>query len=60
MASGVFEQGIQQGIKIGKKEAMFNIAIKYKHENGIDEAVRFSGFSREELEKEELNRKDED
>lgn len=59
MSSGVLEKGIEIGRKAGKEEAMFDFAIKYKHEHGIDEAIRFTGFSREELENEELNRKDE-
>ena len=54
------EIGKEEGIEIGREKGMFDLALKIKHEYGIDEAVRFSGFSREELEKEELNRKDED
>lgn len=65
MSSGVLEQGIEigreegreKGREEGREEGMFDLAIKYKHEYGIDEAIRFSGFSREELEKEELNKK---
>ncbi len=54
------ETGIEIGRKAGKEEGMFDFAIKYKHEHGIDEAFRFTGFLREELENEELTRKDED
>ena len=48
MNSGIFEQGVEIG--------NFNMAIKFKNALGIDEAVRISGFSREELESETLNK----
>ena len=43
---------IEQGIAQGK----FAMALELKKELGIGEAARISGFSIEELEKEELNK----
>lgn len=51
MSSGIFEKGLDQGLEEGK----FEFALKYKRLHGIDEAVKFSGFSREELENERID-----
>ena len=58
MNSGILEYGIEQGRKFGIEQCIeqeieqgeFNMALKLKEYLGIDEAVRISGFSKEELE----------
>ncbi len=42
---------IEQGIDLGK----LDLALDIKEKIGIDEAVRLTGFSKEELENEKLN-----
>ena len=62
LSKGIFEYGLDQGLKRGMEKGLeqgvkrgeFGMAIKIKNYLGIDEAVRISGFSREELEKESL------
>ena len=60
MSSGIFEQGLEQGLEQGKEQGIekgeFAMALKFKESLGIDDAVRISGFSREELESGELIR----
>lgn len=64
MNSGIFEKGIaigrkngiEQGREQGLKEGSFAMAIKIKKSLGIDEAVKISGFSKEELEMEKLKK----
>ena len=46
MSSGIYEKGLEQG--------EFGMALKIMESLGIDEAVRISGFSREDLERGEL------
>ena len=60
MKSGVYEKGREIGIKEGREIARLDYAIKIKQKHGIDETIRFTGLSREEIEKEELRRKNED
>ena len=55
MSSGIFEEGLEQGLEQGREEGNFAMALKVKKSFGIDEAVRISGFSKEELESEILN-----
>ena len=38
------------------EQGKFDLALDIKHKFGIDEAIRLTGFSRQELEKEELNK----
>lgn len=45
----LIEQGIEQGIERGFDKGKFEMALKFMDELGIDEAVRISGFSKEEL-----------
>ena len=56
MSSGVFEQGLEEGLKKGREEGEFNMALQIKESLGVDEAARISGFSKEELENEKLNK----
>ena len=61
--SGIYEEGFKQGFELGLKEryrqgyikGKFSFALKVKEVHGIDEAVKFSGFSREELENERID-----
>ena len=52
MNSGIYEQGLEQGLEQGE----FNMALKIKRSLGIEEAIRLSNFSRKELEEEILER----
>lgn len=60
MNSGIYEQGLEQGLEQGKaiglEKGEFIMALKVKKSLGIEEAVRITGFSKEELESERLNR----
>ena len=60
MSSGILEQGIEQereqGRKLGIEQGKFDMALKFKKMIGLDEATRISGFTKEELEDEILNR----
>ncbi|WP_458406273.1 hypothetical protein [Methanobrevibacter sp.] len=56
MNSGIYEKGLEEGREIGHEEGEFKMAIKIKKSFGIEEAIRLTGFSREELENEVLNR----
>ena len=42
-------QGRSQGISQGLSQGEFSMALKIKEALGIDEAVRISGFSKEDL-----------
>lgn len=53
--SGIYEEGFKQGFELGYNESRFSLALKVKEVHGIDEAVRISGFSREELENERID-----
>ena len=58
MNSGIFEQGIEigleqgreEGLEQGREEGEFKMALKVKDSLGVDEAVKISGFSKNELE----------
>lgn len=54
MNSGIFEQGLEQGLEQGKEKGKFDMALKIKRSLGIEEAIKISGFSREELQNEVL------
>ena len=54
MNSGIYEQGLEQGLEQGEENGKFNMALRIKKCLGIEEAIRISGFSREELENEIL------
>ena len=49
MSSGIYEKGFKQGL-----ENEFAMALRIMESFGIDEAVRISRFSREDLERGEL------
>ena len=53
MSSGIYEKGFKQGFKQGL-ENEFAMALRIMESFGIDEAVRISRFSREDLERGEL------
>ena len=57
MNSGILEQGIEIGMKKGREEGRFNLAIELKNTLGIDKAIELSGFTRKELENEKLSTK---
>ena len=50
------EQRDQALIEQGKEEGNFEMALKFKEVLGLEETLLISGFSREELENEKLNR----
>ena len=56
MNSGIFEQGIEIGLEQGREEGEFKMALKVKDSLGVDEAVKISGFSKDELESGKLNK----
>ena len=64
MSSGILEQGIEQGKELGLEQGReegleqgkFDMALKIKKMIGLDEATRISGFTKEELKNEILNR----
>ena len=53
MSSGIYEKGFKQGLEQGL-ENEFALALRIMEFYGIDEAVRISRFSREDLERGEL------
>ena len=53
MSSGIYEKGLEQGLEQGL-ENEFAMALKIMESFGIDEAVRISRFSKEDLERGEL------
>ena len=53
MSSGIYEKGLEQGLEQGL-ENEFAMALRIMESFGIDEAVRISRFSREDLERGEL------
>ena len=55
MSSGIYEKGFKEGLE-QSLENEFAMALKIMGSYGIDEAVRISGFSREDLERGELNK----
>ena len=57
MNSGILEHGIEIGMKKGREEGRFNLAIELKNTLGIDKAIELSGFTRKELENETLSTK---
>ena len=58
MSSGIYEKGFIEGFKYGFKQGLqrgkFGMALRIMESYGIDEAVRISRFSREDLERGEL------
>ena len=57
MSSGIYEKGFNQGFKQGFKQGLeneFAMALRIMESFGIDEAVRISRFSKEDLERGEL------
>lgn len=46
---------IEKGFKLGFELGRFEMALKVLDELGIDEAVRITGFSKEELETRKMN-----
>ncbi|WP_407461633.1 hypothetical protein, partial [Methanobrevibacter sp.] len=52
----LIDKGINQGIEQGIEQGAFDLALKVKMEFGLEKAIELSGFSRQELESEKLNR----
>lgn len=49
------QEGIREGRDKGIIDGKFELAIKIKHDLGIEKALELTNFTKEELEKEELN-----
>ena len=49
------DKGIKEGRDKGIIDGKFELAIKIKHDLGIEKALELTNFTKEELEKEELN-----
>lgn len=52
----LIDKGIKQGIEQGIEQGAFDLALKIKRDLGLEKAIELSGFSRQELESEKLNR----